>query len=148
MRRSLIAVFIIITVASCASRRAAPVSAVPPPIKSIAVVGGDLLANAVSGELFDQGFRTFEVPATQDVTPKGLWPLVSRDVDAVLVVKSKKGNDLQPDTTSVQLLRTKTGETVTAFSWTNSEPRRQIRDAAREVVATVMKTVPRPATLR
>ncbi len=144
MRRLLIAVFLI-TVASCASKRPAPVSAVPPPIKSIAVVGGDLLANAVSGELFDQGFRTFEVPATQDITPRGLWPLVSRDVDAVLVVKSKRGDDLQPDSSSVQLLRTKTGETVAAFSWMNTEPRRKIKDAAREIVATVLKTAPKPA---
>ena len=143
-------------IASCASRRA-PTVKQPPPIRSIAIVTGNALASAVGIELFNQGFRTFEVPATQELIPKALQSLASGGVDSVLVVTTTgRKYDPLPASASVRLIRTQTGETVSAFTWSNTASgsagapldraaRRSLTDVARELVQTLLKTVPKPS---
>ena len=155
VRRLPIVVFISV-IASCASRPAPSTAKHVSPIRSIAIVTGDPLASAVGIELFNQGFRTFEVPAAQELTPKALQSLASGGVDGVLVVKSiKRGFDPIPESASLRLLRTHTGETVAAFTWSNSVAgapaspvdgtvRQRLTDVARELVRTLLKTVPKP----
>jgi hypothetical protein len=133
-------------IASCSSRHAAPTVNPVSPIKSIAIVTGDPLAAPVGAELFNQGFRTFEVPANQDLTPKALQALSSRGVDGVLVVRSKKeGFDPLPVAASVRLFRTQTAGTVADFAWSRSTQTvpRNLTDIAREVVRTLLPSVPR-----
>src|ERR1700693_1211714 len=96
VRRFLLVLFVSL-IASCASRHAPPIARQPPPIRSIAIVTGDPLASPIGTELFNEGFKTFQLPATQDLTPKALQSLASRGVDGVLVVKStKRGFDPLP----------------------------------------------------
>jgi hypothetical protein len=107
-------------------------------------------------ELYNQGFRTFEVPATQELTPKALQSVASGGVDGILVVTTTgRKYDVLPESASVRLVRTRTGETVAAFTWTNSVSsvpgtpadqtvRKKLTDVARELVQTLLKTVPRP----
>jgi hypothetical protein len=145
-RKLLFFVFISV-IASCASRHAPPTVNRPSPIRSIAIVSGDPLANAIGVELFNQGFKTFQLPATQDLTPKALQSLASRGVDGVLVVKStKRGFDPLPESASLRLLRTQTGQEVTALAWRKSDQMvpKNLTDIAREVVRTLLQTVPRP----
>lgn len=134
-------------IASCASRHAAPTAKQPSPIRSIAIVSGDPLANAIGVELFNQGFKTFQLPATQDLTPKALQSLASRGVDGVLVVKStKRGFDPLPESASLRLLRTQTGLEVTALAWRKSDQMvpKNLTDIAREMVRALLQTVPKP----
>jgi hypothetical protein len=144
-------------IASCASKPAPPTVQRVPPIRSIAIVTGDPLASAVGTELFNQGFRTFELPAKQELTPKALQSLARGGVDGVLVITSvKRGFDPIPESASLRLLRTQNGETVVAFTWSNSAAgapsvadsnavRKGLADIARQLVRTLMKTVPKPA---
>jgi len=141
--------------ASCASRQA-PAPKHAPPIRSIAIVTGNSLANAMGIELYNQGFRTFEVPATQELTPKALQSLASGGVDGILVVTTTgRKYDPLPESASVRLVRTQTGETVAALTWSNpvaSTPgtpadqvvRKKLTDVARELVQTLLQTVPKP----
>ena len=154
-RKFLLVVFISV-IASCASRPAPPTGKHVAPIRSIAIVTGDPLASAIGIELFNQGFRTFEVPATQDLTPKALQSLAIGGVDGVLVVRStRRGFDSLPGSASLRLVSTHTGETVAAFTWSNSVPaapsspadrvvRKSLTDVARELIQTLLKTVPKP----
>lgn len=133
-----------ILVVSCASRRPAG-PPVPPPIRSIAVVAGDTLSSALGAELFNQGFKTFELPLNQDLSATALRGLAAKGVDAVVVVKSKRGLDSAPDNASIRVLRTQNGATAAAFDWSNSgAPRKNLADSAREVVRTLQQTVPKP----
>ena len=134
-------------ITSCASRQAPPPARQPVPIRSIAIVTGDPLANAIGTELYNQGFRAFEVPPTQELTPKALQSLASRGVDAVLVVRStKQGFDPLPQSASVRLIRTPGGETVASPSWSrsNQAPTKTLTDIAREMVRTLLQSVPKP----
>ena len=142
--------------ASCASRQAPPTRHAPP-IRSIAIVTGNSLANAMGIELYNQGFRTFEVPATQELTPKALQSLARGGVDGILVVSTTgRKYDALPESASVRLVRTQTGETVAAFTWSNpvssgvpgtpadKTVRKKLTDVARELVQTLLQTVPKP----
>jgi hypothetical protein len=140
----LVTLGLVSSMVSCSSRGKAPPRTTPPPVKAIAIVAGDLLSAAVSGELYDQGFRTFEVPATQDVAWNSLQALAARGVDAVLTVKSRKGIDAYPDNATVRVISTYTGQPVADFRWTNPAVRKNVKDSAREVVRTVLEKVPRP----
>jgi hypothetical protein len=145
--RKLLFVVFVCVIASCASRPAPPTGKQISPIRSIAIVTGDPLASAVGVELFNQGFRTFEVPATQELTPKALQSLASGGVDGVLVVRSiKRGFDPIPESASLRLVRTQSGETVAALTWSNSVSGapKKLTDVARELVRTLLKTVPKP----
>ena len=108
-------------------------------------------------ELYSQGFRTFEVPATQELTPKALQSLARGGVDGVLVVSTTgRQYDALPESASVRLVRTQTGETVAAFTWSNpvssgvpgtpadKTVRKKLTDVARELVQTLLRTVPKP----
>jgi hypothetical protein len=146
MRTFVFFVFISL-IASCASRHAPTIARQPPPIRSIAIVTGDPLASPIGIELFNEGFKTFQLPATQDLMPKALQSLASRGVDGVLVVKStKRGFDPLPESASLRLLRTQTGETVAALAWSKSDRMvpKNLTDIAREVVRALLQTVPRP----
>ena len=134
-------------IASCASRHAQPTAKQVFPIRSIAIVAGDALASAVGTELFNQGFKTFEVPATQQFTSNALQSLAARGVDAVLVVRStKRGFDPFPESASLRLVRTQTGETVASPAWSRSEQTvpKSLTEIARELVRTLLQSVPRP----
>jgi len=134
-------------IASCASRHAAPTAKPVFAIRSIAIVTGDPLASAVGTELFNQGFKTFEVPPTQQFTSNALQSLATRGVDAVLVVKStKQGFDPLPASASLRLVRTQTGETVAAPAWSRSDQAapKNLTEIARELVRTLLQSVPRP----
>lgn len=139
-----IAIVVCLTLAvSCASRRPAG-PPVPPPIRSIAVVTGDLLSSALGAELFNQGFRTFVLPLNQDLSARALQGLAGQGIDAVLVVKSKRGLDSFPDNASIRVVRTKSGATATEFSWSNPAVRKNVADSARELVRTIQQAVPKP----
>ena len=132
-------------VISCASKRGPVGPPAPPPIKSIAVVAGDPFSSALGAELFNQGFKTFELPMNQDLSGRALHGLAGQGIDAVLVVKSKKGLDMVPDHASIRVLRTQNGATAASFDWSNSAtPRKNLADSARDAVRTLLQTVPKP----
>lgn len=145
--RKILTVGCLLVLVSCASRRGPVGPPVPPPIKSIAVVTGDAFTRAVGAELYNQGFKTFELPVTQDMSMAALQALGQRGVDAVLIVKSTKGLDSFPDSASLSLLRTRTGQAAANFNWSNSPggmPRKNMTESARDLVQTLLRTVPKP----
>jgi len=134
-------------IAACGSRHATPKVVPVSPIRSIAIVTGDPLAAPLGTELFNEGFRTFEVPATQDLSPKALQALSSRGVDGVLVARSKKeGFDPLPVSASLRLIRTQTAGTAADFAWSRSSQSvpKSLTDIARGLVRTLLQSVPRP----
>jgi hypothetical protein len=147
MKRTALCLVAVALWASCASKRPPARPTGPPPIRAIAVVTGDALARAVSAELYNQGFRTFELPVTQSMTPAALQSLAGRGVDAVLVVTFVKGIDSNPDSANMRLVRTGNSETVAAFDWSNNAlgaTRRNMDDSARDLVQTLLRAIPKP----
>lgn len=117
---------------------------VPPPIRSIGVVAGDALSELVSTELVDRGYRTFQLPATQQLALTALQALGSRGVDAVLVITSDKALDSLPNNASLRLMRTLNGETVATQTWSNvtqGAVRKSRAEAARELVHALLQTI-------
>lgn len=154
MKNASILALSVLIMASC---RSAPPAAPPgpPPVRAIGVVGGDALTDAIGVELVDQGFRTFQLPSTQQLTAAALAALAARGVDAVLVVTSAAGIDSLPDRASLRLVRTQNGETVATFDWANisltaagipaeGTVRTTRTEAARELVRRLLETVPAP----
>ena len=141
--RTLARLSLVVLAISCASRKPAPAPLVPPPIRSIAVVAGDVLSSDLSTELVNRRFKIYEVPATQDLTARALQSLAARGVDAVLVARTTRGLDMLPDVASVRLLRSINGETVTTFDWPNPS-RMKIPEVAAAVVRRLTETVPSP----
>lgn len=88
-----------------------------PEIRKIAVVSGDSLGDAVSVELFNQGFKTLEISAEQATA---LPELGANGIDAVLIVRSEPGYDSLPESATVRLVSTRSQETIAALNWANS----------------------------
>ena len=142
--KKLAIVICVLALVSCATKKASGPPK-PPPIRSIAIVAGDPLSGALGTALFDQNFRTFELPANQDLSPAALRGLATRGVDGVLVVSSKRGLDSHPDSASIRLLRAANGETVATFNWTNpaAPARLNTADSARQLVRSLQEAMPK-----
>ena len=102
------------------------------PIHTIALMpSGGVLADAVGLELIRFGFRVIdtgkitglmirdnltEIEITQ---PQNLKRLSYEEIDAVILVKSVAGYDGRPQSATVKIVDTKTGQLVAGVNWQN-----------------------------
>jgi hypothetical protein len=102
------------------------------PIRTIALMpSGGVLADAIGLELLRFGFNVIdtgkisglmirdnlnEIEITQ---PQNLSRLYNDGIDAVILVKSVAGYDGRPQSASVKIVHTKTGQLVTGANWQN-----------------------------
>lgn len=120
---------------ACASAQiaqSARVSYVGPPIHTVAIApGGGALADAIGVELFNDGATVMDVEQTRGIlghvgiaevqiaTPQSYAALHAAGVDAVLIVKSVMAGDGTPESASVRLTSTSSGDVVAGLTWQN-----------------------------
>jgi hypothetical protein len=104
----------------------------PEPIASVALApSGGVLADAIGNELFSRGIRVIDTQQTSNflvrlnldeielMQPKSLSALRERGINAVLSCRSVAGYDNQPQSATVRVVSTSTGELVAAVNWQN-----------------------------
>ncbi|MBV5301038.1 MAG: hypothetical protein J0649_04530 [Methylococcales bacterium] len=102
------------------------------PVKAIALApDGGLLADAVGVELSNKGFTVIDSVSTSRLMvrlnlneieiarPEGLAKLKDQGIDAFLVVRSAGSYDQQPQSASVRVNSTYTGQVIAGISWQN-----------------------------
>jgi len=122
-------------VTSCAAPQVNVVRSKAPlesPVHTIALMpSGGILADAIGLELLRFGFNVIdtgkisglmirdnlnEIEITQ---PQNLSRLFSDGIDAVILVKSVAGYDERPQSASVKIVHTKTGQLLAGANWQN-----------------------------
>jgi hypothetical protein len=104
----------------------------PEPIESVALApSGGVLADAIGTELFGRGFRVIDTRGTSNylvrlnldeielMQPKSLSAIRERGINAVLSCSSVAGDDNKPQSATVRVVSTSTGELIAAVSWQN-----------------------------
>ena len=112
----------------------APMSLRPLPerIESIALApSGGLFADAIGTELFNNGMKVIDTQETSNfllrtnldevelLQPKSLTAMRDRGINAVLSVKMAAGYDGKPQSATVRVVSTKSGELIAATNWQN-----------------------------
>lgn len=127
--------FVCLLVTGCAAPQVSVVSSqsiLESPIRTIAMMpSGGILADAIGLELLRFGFDVIdtgkitglmvrdnlnEIEITQ---PQNLSRLYNEGIDAVILVKSVAGYDDRPQSASVKIVHTKTGQLVAGANWQN-----------------------------
>ena len=87
------------------------------------------MADAVGIELFSQGFTVFDTQQTSTLMirynldeaevmrPEAIPAFAERGIDAVLIVRTVAGYDDQPESVTVRVLSTQTGQMIGALTW-------------------------------
>lgn len=136
--RSVLLLLLILTclmITGCASPQLNVVHSQVPiesPIRTIAMMpNGGVLADAIGLEMLRFGLNVIdtgkvsglmvrdnlnEIEVTQ---PQNLSRLYSDGIDAILMVKSVAGYDERPQSASVKLVHTKTGQLIAGVNWQN-----------------------------
>lgn len=104
----------------------------PESIDAVALApSGGVLADAIGTELFSRGFRVIDTQETSNFLvrlnldeielfqPRTLEALRERGLNAVLSVKSVAGYDGKPQSATVRIVSTKSGELIAAVNWQN-----------------------------
>lgn len=104
----------------------------PEKIESVALApSGGVLADAIGTELFNHGIQVIDTQETSNylvrlnldeielMQPKTLSALRGRGITALLSVKSVAGYDARPQSATVRVVSTQTGELVAAVNWQN-----------------------------
>ena len=131
-RRLTISAFVLVLVACSGAKISSPqqLAPLPHPVGSIAFSpGGGVMADAVGIELFDQGFTVFDMRQTSTLMlrynldeveimkPEALLVFAEEGIDALLVVRTVAGYDDQPESATVRVLSTQTGQMIGALTW-------------------------------
>ena len=133
------------------------------PIHTVALApGGGALADAVGVELFNDGVTVMDPEQTRGIlghlgisevqiaTPESYAALHKAGIDALLVVKGVMAYDGTPESASVRLTSTSTGEVVAGLTWQNGwggmrgsiadrTMRKNLAQAASEISGALMK---------
>lgn len=133
--RTGLCIMALVSTAGCAGAMiSAPQQLQPLPEKVDAVAlapSGGVLADAIGTELFNRGFRVIDTQETSNfllrmnldeielLQPKSLAAFQDRSIGAVLSVKSVAGYDGKPQSATVRVVSTKTGEVIGAVNWQN-----------------------------
>jgi hypothetical protein len=106
----------------------------PETIESVAMApSGGVLADAIGTELFNRGFQVIDTQETSNylvrlnldeielMQPKSLTAMRGRGIKAILSVRAVAGYDNKPQSASVRVVSTQTGEVVAAVTWQNGQ---------------------------
>ena len=123
------------SIAGCASAKiSAPqhLQPLPETVEAVALApSGGVLADAIGTELFNLGFRVVDTQQTSSflvrmnldeielLEHKSLAAFQERGVGAVLSVKSIGGYDGKPQSATVRVISTRSGELIGAVNWQN-----------------------------
>ena len=104
----------------------------PEAVETMALApSGGVLADAIGTELFSGGLRVIDTQETSNflvrlnldevelLQPGSLSAMRDRGISAVLSVKSVAGYDGKPQSATVRVVSTKTGELIAAVNWQN-----------------------------
>jgi len=156
---------VIVVLAGCSGYSVSAVSrtASPVPAGQIGMApGGGELADAISVELFQRGFDVVESTKIQQLEitdnnaeinilrPDNLQKLGEQGIKTILMVKSIPGYDGKPQSATVRIVRTDTGQMIAAVNWQNGYGgrffsladrvmRSDTQDAAREIADQLSK---------
>lgn len=135
VRCDLLLGLVVVINAGCAGARMSMPETLPPlpeAIEAIALApSGGVLADAIGTELFNRGVRVIDTQDTSSLLlrlnldeiellqPKSLSALRERGVSAILGVKSVAGYDDKPQSATVRVTSTMSGEVVAALNWQN-----------------------------
>ena len=124
----------VVAVACAGARISAPIQLQPlvERVDSIALApSGGVLADAIGTELFNRGFKVIDTQQTSSflvrlnldeielLTPKSLAALQERGIGAVLSVRAVGGYDDKPQSATVRVVSTKSGEVIGGVNWQN-----------------------------
>ena len=106
---------------------------VGPPVNTIALPpGGGPLADAIGIELFNHGFDIVDPERTNQIigraglsefqllTPESYGALRSKGIDALLIVKAVMAADGVPESASVRIISTHSGQIIVGLTWQNA----------------------------
>lgn len=154
-------IFLIATsmlIISCSGSQVSSVTgSLPRNVKIALAPSGGVLADAIGVELFNRGFTVFDTNQVSNLLvrlnmteieladPNNLSLLKDQGIDAVLNVKSTVAYDGKPQSASVRINSTSTGEILAGLSWQNGwggqagsiadrSMRKDIAEAAKEIV--------------
>jgi len=87
------------------------------------------MADAVGIELFSQGFTVFDTRQTSTLMlrynldeaevmrPEAISTFAEEGIDALLVVRTVAGYDDQPESVTIRVISTRTGQVIGALTW-------------------------------
>lgn len=106
----------------------------PEPVSSIALApSGGVMADAIGNELFNQGFQVIDTQETSNflvrlnlselevLQPKSLSLLREQGITAFLQVRGGAGYDGRPQSVTVRVVSTRTGELIGGANWQNGK---------------------------
>jgi hypothetical protein len=130
-----IALLTFVAMVACAGAKISAPVQLPPlvdKVDSLALApSGGVLADAIGTELFGTGFKVIDTQETSNflvrmnldeieiLTPRSLTALQARGINAVLSVKAVGGYDGKPQSATVRVVSTKSGELVGSVNWQN-----------------------------
>lgn len=127
-------IFGILIIGCAASKLNITKSAYDVNVKTIALMpSGGVLADAVGIELLGFGFNIFDSATTTSymvrlnfsevefAQPQNLRKLAEDGIDAILIVKSVAGYDNRPNSATVKLVATNTGQLIIGGTWQNAK---------------------------
>jgi len=156
-------VFLSIVALSCGSSSVSSVKgSLPPNIKIALAPSGGVLADAIGVELFNRGYTIFDTNQMSNMlvtlnlseiemmTPKSLKLIHDRGIDAIISVKAVSGSDGNPQSASIRINSTSTGEILAGLSWQNGwggqegsildrSMRKGLAESAKEIVNYLIK---------
>ena len=123
---------------------------------------GGVLADAIGLELFNRGYTVFETDQMSNMLirlnmneieladPRNLEVLSEQGIDAVITVKATVAFDGKPQSASVRVSSTSTGEVLAGLSWQNGwggdagsildrSMRKDIAEAAKEIIDRLLR---------
>ena len=132
-------------------------------IEKIAIASGSgVLGDAVGVELFNRGFTIIDSQETTAIigrmglkefevtSASGYEALKEKGIDAVLSVKTVDADDGTPESASVRITDTSTGQVITGLTWQNKKmgsklvyilTRKNLSDAAKEIAEKLSKRI-------
>jgi hypothetical protein len=148
---------------SCSGSKVSSVTgSLPRNVKIALAPSGGVLADAIGVELFNRGFTVFDTNQMSNLLvrlnmteieladPKNLSVLKGQGIDAILNVKATVAYDGKPQSASVRVNSTSTGEILAGLSWQNGwggqagsiadrSMRKDIAEAAKEIIDNLLR---------
>jgi len=162
---NIILVALLVFIGCAGSRINISKSAYDVSVSTIALMpSGGIMADAIGIELMNYGFNIFDTAITTSYMvrlnlselefahPQNLRKLADDGIDAILIVKAVAGYDNRPNSATVRLVATKTGQIIIGGTWQNGKGgakgspadgmmRKDIGDAAKELAKGIGKSL-------
>ena len=137
MRKSqalLLTIFCILIIGCAGSKLNISKSTYSVSVNTIALMpSGGVMADAIGIELLNYGFNVFDTAITTSrmvrlnlaevefANPQNLRRLSDDGIDTILIVKTVAGYDNRPNSATVRLVATKTGQLIIGGTWQNAK---------------------------